>query len=201
MTQNTLMVALVNALAIAACSASSTEGTAIGSSSQPAAPAETAGEGIVPALSPDLQGSPQAPVVVRWEATTEDLRQGGTVTLRLRVERSDGWPLPITVNITVPEGVRVGRGEIQQTLAVNTAPGVEVLVFEIAIDRLPQDDLVAVVDSRSEGAGFHAEPHYRFGRAEPEEEVPVRDGPNVHIGGHDLGPSIRLEPAQQQDGP
>jgi hypothetical protein len=176
--------------ALMACSASQTrqergvvpeaDGTAVGGSEQ-----------LV------LSESPRGPVTVAWEVAEGAPADGATMTLHLRIERVGRWPVPMVVAVHLPEGARLVAGEAQQTLPANPEPGVEVLVFGIAIDRVPQDDLVAVVDSRTDRAGFHAEPHYRFGRPEPEAQVIVRDGAHMQGGGRDLGPTIQLDPPSQ----
>jgi len=192
------LIALLVAAGLAACSSSAAGGSGGGSSSAPITTSPTAQPSGGPgAVSPEE--GPRAPLIATWEVVSGEPADGATMVLHLRLERTGRWPMPVNVGIGVPEGVRVVRGDAQTTLAANPEPGVAVLEFEITIDRVPQDDLVAVVDSRTEGAGFHAEPRYRFGRPEPEVQVPVRDGPHVQIGGHDLGPSIRVEqPPQDQ---
>jgi len=76
-------------------------------------------------------------------------------------------PLPgLAVALRLPPGVRVvaapDLAPLQQT---GTAP--LALTWQLWLDAVPKQDVVAVLGLRSAGAGVHAQVPYRFGRPEP----------------------------------
>jgi hypothetical protein len=77
-------------------------------------------------------------------------------------------------------------------IPADPTPGVTTLDFAFRIDRVPADDLVAIVDSQSAGGGVHAEKRFRFGRPDPVLQVPRKTGPSLKIGGRDYGPSVLM---------
>lgn len=195
-TTRCLVVQVVVVVATACSSPSLSAGRSPGMV-EPAGSAEqgvSAAEVNSPAASEEPSADPSVPLVAEWEVVGgQEQGRTGTIALRLRIERRTRWPLPISIQVAVPSGVRVLRGETQVELGVSEEPGVAYVDFELAVDSVPQEDLVAIVDSRSSGAGLHAEPHYRFGRPDPAETTVPTNGPRLQVGGHDLGPGVLLE--------
>jgi hypothetical protein len=196
----TEMVERIVLFALVAAAACTSPGPSAGPAAVPAGPVAVApqclppAETVQPPVTTEPADGPSVPVVAAWEQVTGPGQGGmGTVVVRLRIERRTRWPLPINIQVVVPAGVRVLRGQTQQRLDASEEPGVTHFEYELAVDAVPQDDLVAIVDSQGESGGVHAEPRYGFGRPEAEAAGIERSGPRARVGGHDLGPGVVLE--------
>jgi len=145
-----------------------------------------------PSNSPTCNG-PKMPIKAMWNVM-ETPTSGSLATLRFSIERKGYWPIPIKVRFEAPDEVAVLRGISSSELPANFEPKVQQYEFMVSIKQVPEKNFIAIIDSRNEGAGFHAEVPYRFGRSEPMQIIPQRNGPRVIFNGHDYGPSIMIEP-------
>ena len=146
------------------------------------------------AASPETTASPEtglAPVTVRLEGP--DAPSPGRIALTLVVDRHIALAIPMTVTVTAPEGARLIEPQSEITLPAATAPRVDRIAIVVECEAIPAADLLVTVNARSEAAGFHAEPVYRFGRAAPLQQAPPLADPVV-VGGHDVGRPVQMTP-------
>jgi hypothetical protein len=135
---------------------------------------------------------PRAPIRGQWEILEGQPADGSDIALLMRIVRQGDWPIPVHVHVQVPDGVEIVREPKTSVLSANFEPHEGELEMAIRIDRVPDQNLVMVLDSRIDGAGLHAEIPYRFGRPKPRVTVPARTGPRLIYGGYDLGRVIEL---------
>lgn len=138
-----------------------------------------------------ISETPRVPVIVRWEVLDGEPITQESMTLRAVVEKRGRWPFPIDLTMTIPTGVRVVSGDTSTT--IQPGSGDATADIEIYIDSIPADDLVAIIDSQSAGAGIHGTAAYRFGRPEPQVPQIERRGPRIKLGNHDYGRAILMD--------
>jgi hypothetical protein len=128
-----------------------------------------------------------------------EVRQSPTsAVLRARIERSAGFPLPLTVTVSIPSGVQLVRGPRTYTLPPASAAETHETEFELAYAQPPAEDLVLVADAQDPAFGVHAEVPYRFGRPEPVGPRPQPGGSPLRIGAHDFGAPVPVQPVPVQ---
>jgi hypothetical protein len=103
-----------------------------------------------------------------------DSRTEVVLTATLDV-RARGLP-SIDLEVHLPDGVSLVAGKQSETI-VDPPVGKLTRTFELAFDRIPQDEAsVSATISRPDGlSGAHARRTYGFGRAEPQRPVLVRE--------------------------
>jgi hypothetical protein len=138
---------------------------------------------------PPASQAPTVPVTVAIDVTDGEPAAGARMAFRARIERHGVWTAPISVEFEVPRGAVVVAG---QTRGVVTEGG-DAPAIELQLADVPSEDLVLVARSSTEGAGFTAKAHYRFGRPEPVKTGPDKSGPHLTSPtGADLGPAVPM---------
>lgn len=128
--------------------------------------------------------APRAPATLALEVVSGEPLPGTRMELRARLDKHGVWDAPVTMDVRVPAGARLLR---QSAVSGEST-------FEIELTTVPVEDLVVVADSQTEGAGFHAEARYRFGRPEPVKSGPAREGDSVTTpAGADLGQPVKMK--------
>jgi len=145
----------------------------------------------LPAATAAATAHHRPPVTAEWVLAGGVVEPRGTLDLRLRLTRHGAWPLPLRVRVALPEGAHLARGELAHEVLLERQREHEV-ALEVALDRVPADDLVAVIHSASERGGLHAEPRFRFGRPAPAAPVPPRARRPVLVGGRDFGAPVAM---------
>lgn len=164
--------------------------------SPPRAPAPTTPVASVTApaaASQDLR----APVVIAWvERSTPATPNGspGRYLLVARVAQPGALGLPLAVQVTVPPGATLARGETRWTVQPAPPGAVQDVELEIFASAPPADDLILIVDAQGPHAGVHAEARYRFGRPEPVGPQPTLAPTPLVIGGRDFGRPVQASP-------
>jgi hypothetical protein len=173
------VVALAGALGLAACRETPRRAPVVA-----AAPAARA-------AGPAVHHLP--PVAAEWLLVGGAVAPGRVLDLRLRLTRHGRWPLPVRVRIDLPAGARLVRGDLRREVVLD--PHAEADVdLQVQLDRVPGDDLVAVVHSGAGHAGLHAEPRYRFGRPAPQPPTPPRSRRLLVLGGRSFGAPVAMPP-------
>jgi hypothetical protein len=142
-----------------------------------------------PAAAPPGSSAPRAPVTVAIDVEEGEPVAGARMAFRARVQMHGAWSAPIAVEFHVPRGALIAAGAPQAVVgAGGDGPRLELELLEV-----PAEDLVLVARSTAEGAGFHAEARYRFGRPAPVKRGPDRPGPSLRSPtGADLGPPVPM---------
>jgi len=135
--------------------------------------------------------NPKMPVVISLTADS-DPDSDNNLSIKLGIKRKGYWPIPIRIDVRVPDGIAVLNGLMSTIIPANFEPDHVEIYYELEARRIPEKDLVVILDSRNEGAGFHAEVPYRFGRPTPQVVAPIKNGPRIIIGQKDLGKAIQL---------
>ena len=138
--------------------------------------------------STPLCSSPRSPITIEWRVV--DDRASGLV-LEAVIDRALPW-LPIELALRVPAGASLADGSPTDQLPAANVPGRSTRTFELAFDRVPQEDLVLVADAAGDGFTYHAEIPYRFGRPEPQPTAPGRSSRRTRVGAADWGRPVRL---------
>lgn len=112
----------------------------------------------------------------------------GRCQLQLVVERLVDLGEEIHVSVRAPAGARLlTPGDV----VIARGVGSERIPIVLDLASIPTADVVGVVDVAAPGFGFHAEPHYSFGRSRGDLQRPTLGTPVV-LGGHDLGAPVVL---------
>lgn len=82
------------------------------------------------------------------------------------------------------------RGPLEFDLSPSPSDRIDTVEYVLALVTVPAADLTLVADAQGTGWGAHAEAPYRFGRPEPTPQGPAAAGPNIIVGGIDLGPAV-----------
>lgn len=131
---------------------------------------------------------PRHPIRLTLEPRTE----GDRLTLAVLLDRSALFAdLPATLEIRLPAGVTLLRGE---TRAVLPPGAVLSHVVELSIAGVPTEDIVATVELRGEGRTARGQARHRFGREAPRLAEPARLPAAPVRGGGSLGTRIRVAP-------
>jgi hypothetical protein len=156
---------------------------------QPAAAAPTMPAPTAEATPALPSTGPQSPIQVRLSGPNT-VPTRGEIELRVAIDRARPDLAPIQVDIRLPAGARLAAGNAQERIADTTLLSLE-RTWRIRYDRAPKGDVTVVVDWQTQGAGFHAELPWRFGRPEAKRAAPPRlPGPVVLPGGRSLGKPI-----------
>lgn len=169
---------LLLALSLAACAAprsAPAPSTSASTSARPATPDE----------------HPRAPLRVTWETLQRDEHRA---VLRAHVVWSSPIELPLTLTVTLPEGVRLARGPATLALQGLAQRPTQDFEHELTWTRTPDTDAVLSVDGDGEAMGVHARVPFRFGRAEPAVETVTPTGPSVTVGGRNFGRAVTATP-------
>ncbi len=152
------------------------------------------------APAPDRPSAgPQSPIEARLSGP-DAVPARGEVELRLAIDRARPDLSPIQVEIRLPKGASLAVGSAQERIADTVLPALE-RTWLIRYDRVPKGDVTVVVDWQTEGAGFHAELPWRFGRPDVTRVAPPRlPGPVVLPGGRSLGKPILTGATRGRDG-
>ncbi len=138
-----------------------------------------------------LRDGVASPLQASWVTV---LRDDHHAVLRARVERSARLNLPLTLTVTVPNGVRIERGAASTLLPPATQEPTLELEYELSFAHTPDEDVTLSVDGDTDAMGLHARAPYRFGRPEPEGPRPVASGPAIVLGGLNLGRAVPASP-------
>jgi hypothetical protein len=157
----------------------------------PAAAAPGAGPAPTCTAAPAVHHLP--PVSAAWILAGGAPAPGGTLDLKLRLTRHGRWPLPLRVRVSLPTGARLVGGDLRREVTLDPQAEAD-LDLRVQLDRVPADDLVAVVRSGAGHSGLHAEPRYRFGRPEPPPPAPPRSRRPLVIGGRSFGAPVAMPP-------
>jgi len=139
-----------------------------------------------------LCNRPEAPFSLAWAVEAGAPAAGSALGLKLRLTRRGYWPAPVSVRFTLPEGVSATRGSLAIELPADDQAGQREFPLELALARVPDKDLLAVVDASLPGAGYHAAIPYRFGRPAPRPAAALELGPRVAAGAHAFGRAVLL---------
>ncbi|HOX46198.1 MAG TPA: hypothetical protein PK668_21520 [Myxococcota bacterium] len=145
-----------------------------------------------PSGSPLCGKRAEAPFALAWRVARGAPAAGAELGLELVLERRGRWPAPLQVRFELPAGVEAPRGNPGFALPADDQAPRRALGLELRLARVPERDLVAVVDARVPGAGYHAELPYRFGRPEPRRASALELGPRVALGARDFGRAVLL---------
>ncbi len=149
--------------------------------------------GQSPAIAPSWSPTHE-PVVLRVEPMDPSVT--GTVSLRVEVVQLTPFDLPLRVEVSLPNGVTVLRGETRYVVPTGPRPRDDRRVLVLACgDRAPADDLVVTAEARDDDHGVHAEARFRFGRPEPTTPAPPLSRRPLRIGNVDHGAPIDMTPA------
>lgn len=118
---------------------------------------------FVPTLTVDVEGPPR-------------VAAGQTIALLVRIQSRLTPPLSLRLSITLPRGVRLIAGRIEEILA-QPAPRSE-RRLRLALDVVPADDLVVDV-ALADAPSQHVTGAYRFGRAAPPPPAPIPNDPDT----------------------
>lgn len=137
---------------------------------------------LPPVVAPMAGGKHEAPFVVRVDGP-EDPVPEATLHVRVTIERRLLDATPLHVEVRLPEGVGLVRGELEETIVDAQATVVRREVELRLGERIPEEDVVVTVSQRGEGWGGHAEHRYRFGRPDPDAvQQPLRRSDPVDLG-------------------
>lgn len=144
-----------------------------------------------PAAPEPVSNDIQAPIRVRVTADEGALRKGATLPVQWSVERLADLGFELDVSVRIPAGVKAS-GEL--AARVPSAVGMTTGMVRLELPGgPPADDLVVIVSGRHASAGYHAEAPYRFGRPEPVDSGPEKQGPDVRSGDVRLGPGVLMK--------
>jgi len=182
----------------------------IGCHSEPAPPAAHAEQSAAPANSVEAAsaaasstepsekpefGPHRGPVVVRLRGP-DQVVAGQDITLVALIEQRVGDSAPVTLDLQLPEGVRLVDGAASETLPAGN--GTLERRFVVHVDSVPANDVELVAHTRGTGFGAHAKGAYRFGRGERRLPEPARTQQDTVVGGKNLGPAIDLSKNAQK---
>lgn len=131
----------------------------------------------------------ESPLKVRWEQVSLTPTSARLVA---HVERVNALPVPLMMRVEAPAGVTLEQGRAKVELPANDAATDVTETFTLSFTKLPETDLVLLVDGDNQAMGFHYKAVYRFGRAEPVEQPPAATGPALYRGGKSFGNSVPL---------
>jgi len=172
----------------------------IGCHSEPAAPAAHAEPAPTPVSSAESSTKPElgahrAPVIVRLKGP-DQVTTGQDITLVAQIEQRVGDAAAVSLNLQLPQGVRLVEGAANETLS--TGNGTLERRFVVHIDSMPAGDIELVAHTRGAGFGAHAKGAYHFGRGERRLAEPRRAPQDTVVGGKNLGPAIDLSKDAQK---
>lgn len=152
----------------------------------PVQPPGMPGGVVVPPRPPSVdvgeRSKREPPFVVRVGGT-EAPAPRSTVQVRVTIERKLLDSTPLRLEVQLPEGVELAKGQLTEEIVDAQTP-VVTRTIELRVGaEIPSDDVVVTVSQRGEGWGGTAEHRYRFGRPAPEASpAPLRRGPPVELG-------------------
>lgn len=156
-------------------------------STDPAPPPRAAA--TEPPPSEPAEHLPQSPMTARL-VIPDRVPAAGELELRLDLTRSNPTLAPISVSLQLPAGSALVAGDARSSITETTSTAIT-RTWRIRYTTLPAADATVVVDWRTNGAGFHAELPYRFGRQEPKQAEPQRMPVETRLpGGVSLGRPI-----------
>ena len=143
--------------------------------------------------APELEHTtkPLPPVQVAWQ---ELHRSATQVLLIARVERRAALTFPLQLSVRLPAGTALVSGRGRLTLPPNAEAAVDEELMTFTYAQTPEDDLELLIDGVAIDVGIHARAAYRFGRSPPQHRVVAPTGPELWVGGKNLGPSVPVKP-------
>lgn len=117
---------------------------------------------------------------------------GGALELDVTIERRLPSTAPMVLEVEVPAGARLVEGRSVE-LVTDRATRVT-RRLELALDSVPERDLVVRLDVQGGNFGAHAEAAYRFGRPEPKLPDVPRVARPIELYGGSLGQPVKLDP-------
>lgn len=158
--------------------------------SNAAAPHAGAPRAAAATQTPEL-GPHKSPVTVALHGP-EQVSAGQDIELLAEVEQLAGSKSQVSLNLQLPEGVRLVSGQTSELLP--SGNGKLVRRFVVHVDQVPTTDIEAVASTQSTSFGVRAQSAYRFGRPEPRFSDPERREKPLKVGGKDVGRPILLHP-------
>jgi hypothetical protein len=131
-------------------------------------------------------GNERAPITASLRGPR--VAEPGSIELELVIERRVPASAELSIALRLPGGARLVRGRLRERLAGPRA----LRRYELAVERLPSEDFVVVLDAQSPGFGYHAELPYRFGRSAPLPQVPRLAERSLTLGSRSFGRSVRV---------
>lgn len=141
--------------------------------------------------APALAHRAEAPMALTARGP-ERVAAGAVIEVTATLMRTAWKALPLQLAWQLPAGVRLVGGAPSEPLAAGKA-NVLTRKVKLAVDKLPADDLVVVVDGEGKGAGIHLRAVYRFGRPLPAAPAPAK-GPTIKVGNLKTTPGKPLKP-------
>ena len=137
-------------------------------------------------------GPHQSPVTLRLRGP-EQVIAGQDIELIAEVNQRVGSQAQVSLNLQLPDGVRLVSGENGELLP--SGNGTLTRRFVVHVERVPQSDIEAVASTQSTAFGARAQSAYRFGRPEPRFLAPERSERPLTVGGKNVGRPIQLHPS------
>lgn len=150
--------------------------------------AETPGQGTGPAPSgpatpPASLANPPAdrhgPPIVLHVSRAGSRNEDRTFELSVLLERDGRGADPIELEVSLPAGVRLVRGQLREHIVETGRTVRRTLVLHAEVP--PRDDVVVTATSSGVSHGARATAAFRFGRPEP--KLPPSPNPPIGLGG------------------
>jgi hypothetical protein len=158
--------------------------------SNAAAPHASAPRTAAVTQTPEL-GPHRSPVTVALHGP-ERVDAGQDIELLAEVEQLAGSKSQVSLDLKLPDGVRLVSGQTSELLP--SGNGKLVRRFVVHVDHVPTTDIEAVASTQSTSFGARAQSAYRFGRPEPRFKELERPEKSLKVGGKNVGRPILLHP-------